>query len=81
MSGRHSVTPEQAAAIAERLERCVRKKYGSRYRFRYAVGVARTTEHLWNHAKSVPEVYHLIRLAEEAGISPTYLLLGKGPRC
>lgn len=79
MSGRHSLTPAQAAAIAERLARYVRKKYGSRYRFRHAVGVARTTEHLWNHAESVPDVYHLIRLAEEAGISPTYLLLGKGP--
>lgn len=91
---RQGVPAAVAKPIQRRLDEFLRGRYGSRYRFMEGYPAtepttgggrrlkdpefSRKTVDAWFRSNRVPDVSSILRLAELARLSPSYLLLGDG---
>ena len=81
MTSRKEIVPfKEAQGIARRLGDFIRERYDSAADFDRKLGVPRTTRTGWTNTRDprVPEAAYLIKLAREAEIDLSWLLLGRG---
>jgi transcriptional regulator with XRE-family HTH domain len=78
--GRKSLPLAERRLIADRLRAWCRDRGLTRQAFAEKIGIPRTTVDGWSGSKPYsPEVVHLVKMADKARISPTFLLTGQGP--